>query len=90
MLLSGVLMCGMFVSPPQLAAGAAGLAALPASPGQGPLVSAVALILGQAKYSDRFFVCGMPKLKVLTEKEMIQLLNLIEELKKKSKSPLLN
>jgi hypothetical protein len=64
MLFSGVLMCGMFFPVPNFLGAVTGLTALPATPGQGPLLAALALRLGNgAEYSDRFFECRHPVLK---------------------------
>ena len=86
MLFSGVFLCGLFLSIPEFAAVGAGVAALPASPGQAPLVAAILRFAGEAEYSDRFFICGLRTTKGLTKKELEQVLKAIEAEKKKSKS----
>src|SRR6266478_2351499 len=64
MLFSGVLMCGMFFPVPNFLGTVTGLAALPASPGQGLVLAALALRVGNgAECSDRFFECRHPVLK---------------------------
>jgi hypothetical protein len=65
MLFSGVLMCGMFFPVPNFLGAVTGLTALPASPGQGPLLAAFALRVGKsAEYSDDFFECDMPVIRM--------------------------
>jgi hypothetical protein len=63
-LFSGVLMCGLFFPVLNFLGAMTGLAALPVAPGQGPVLVALALRVGNgAEYSDRFFECSMPALK---------------------------
>ena len=64
MLFSGVLMCGLFFPVPNFLGAVTGLAALPLAPGQGPVLAALALRVGNgAEYSNRFFECRHPVLK---------------------------
>jgi hypothetical protein len=87
MLIAEMLMFGLFVPLPAFTASAAGLAALPAISGQGPLVAAFAELAALAESSDRFLDCRILEIQGLglSKQELDEVIRLLQAQKEQLK-----